>query len=279
VSATITALSPGTHYYYALVAISPAGDGQGGEQTFTTLTPSKPLPPAAQTLAPFEIASDRATFAGILNPEGSAISDCHFEYGPTVAYGHSVPCAETIAAGTRDVAVSAHIAGLQSQKIYHYKLVVTNASGDTASGGDIQFTTLPPNWYAVGYVTFSFDSIFGKAFLTSKVGGTVTATVPVPAAGASTVSGAVSVSGTAPARDGARATAAHALVLGMAVKRNVKGGHVKLVVKPTNRTLLAKLKKALKAAHKHLLAAMFTLVVKGRNHKTVRMVKPITLLL
>lgn len=40
-----------------------------------------------------------ATLEGTVDPVGFKVTDCHFEYGPTAAYGHSVPCSP--AAGQR----------------------------------------------------------------------------------------------------------------------------------------------------------------------------------
>ena len=83
------------------------------------------------------------TLSGHVNPNGTTISDCHFEYGTTTSYGASVPCAQTVGGGTSEVAVTASVNGLQPDTLYHFQLVATNAFG-TSRGHDETFTTLPP---------------------------------------------------------------------------------------------------------------------------------------
>lgn len=71
-----------------------------------------------------------AALHGTVNPSGVLVSDCHFEYGPTAAYGQSVPCAQSpaeIASGNAPVAVSANLTGLTAGTVYHYRLVASNA--------------------------------------------------------------------------------------------------------------------------------------------------------
>jgi hypothetical protein len=70
-----------------------------------------------------------ATLSGTVDPNGAATS-YQFEYGPTTAYGASVPVpAAAIGAGTANIAVSQAIGGLEAGVTYHYRLVATNSSG------------------------------------------------------------------------------------------------------------------------------------------------------
>jgi DNA-binding beta-propeller fold protein YncE len=87
-----------------------------------------------------------ATLHGTVNPEGVEVSDCHFDYGTTTAYGQSVPCAESpaeIGSGSAPVDVHADLSGLAVGTTYHFRLVAANANGSRA-GADQTFSTPPP---------------------------------------------------------------------------------------------------------------------------------------
>jgi hypothetical protein len=79
---------------------------------------------------------------GTANPQDAALSACRFEYGPTVYYGTSVPCASTPGGGGPQP-VSAFLPGLGVGASYHFRLVVSGALG-TGYGADASFTTLAP---------------------------------------------------------------------------------------------------------------------------------------
>lgn len=73
-----------------------------------------------------------ATLNGVVNPAGVQVSDCHFDYGATLSYGQSVPCAQTtteIGAGSTPVPVSADLSGLTPGVIYHFRLSASNVNG------------------------------------------------------------------------------------------------------------------------------------------------------
>ena len=64
-----------------------------------------------------------------------------FEYGPSTAYGTSVPVPDGDAgSGTADVAVNAPIEGLSPGTTYHYRVVAVNSLG-TVDGADRVFKT------------------------------------------------------------------------------------------------------------------------------------------
>jgi hypothetical protein len=97
---------------------------------------------AAVTSASSNVLATTATVAGTVNPEASAVSECKFEYGSSTEYGHSVPCEETVGAGTTPVEVHANLTGLEGGTTYHYRVAATNAKA-TVAGEDGTFTTLP----------------------------------------------------------------------------------------------------------------------------------------
>jgi hypothetical protein len=71
-----------------------------------------------------------ATLGGSVNPVGSPVTECKFEYGTSSAYGQSVPCATNPGSGSSPVPVSAAITGLTSGVTYHFRLVAANAAGE-----------------------------------------------------------------------------------------------------------------------------------------------------
>jgi DNA-binding beta-propeller fold protein YncE len=94
--------------------------------------------PGVAVNAPTGVSKTAATLRGAVNPHGTPVSSCVFEYGTSGAYGHTVECAQPpgqIGAGTSSVSVSAEIGGLSPGVLYHYRLQVTNAAGsDLATG-------------------------------------------------------------------------------------------------------------------------------------------------
>ncbi len=81
-----------------------------------------------------------ASLTGSVNPNSSTVTDCHFDFGPTTAYGNTAPCAETVGGGTTAVPVSTALAGLTPGTTYHYRLSATNSAGPS-QGSDQTVTT------------------------------------------------------------------------------------------------------------------------------------------
>jgi subtilisin family serine protease len=101
--------------------------------------------PTAETNAASSITRTSATVNGTVNPNGSTVTDCHFEYGPSESYGSSVRCASLPGSGNGVVAVSAVVETLSANTAYHFRIVAAN-SGGTSHGEDQTFATLayPP---------------------------------------------------------------------------------------------------------------------------------------
>src|SRR5262249_52470526 len=72
-----------------------------------------------------------------------------FEYGTTIAYGTTVPCASLPGSGTSPVAVSAAITGLTNKTLYHFRISATNKGG-TSPGADQTFRATAPHVYKNG---------------------------------------------------------------------------------------------------------------------------------
>src|SRR5208283_5255786 len=61
-------------------------------------------PPTVETQPASAITQTTATLNATVNPNGSEVSECKFEYGPSKSYGKSVPC--SLAPGSGFTAVS-----------------------------------------------------------------------------------------------------------------------------------------------------------------------------
>ncbi len=138
VSATAKGLSANTTYHFRVVATNAGGTSEGSDQTFKTL----PDAPAVVTGAASAVTQTTATLSATVNPNGGEVSECEFEYGPTVSYGASVPCKPSPGAGGSAVEVSAALKGLSANSTYHFRVLARNAGG-TSEGSDQTFKTLP----------------------------------------------------------------------------------------------------------------------------------------
>jgi len=119
------------------------------------------------------IDTTHATLHGIVNPRGLATT-YHFEWGTTTAYGNTT--ADTSAgSGRADVAVSAALAGLTPNTIYHGRLIATTSIG-TSYGADVTFVTAP-TVTAVGQLIDSMETSSRSPFFLGIESGTSTATL------------------------------------------------------------------------------------------------------
>jgi sugar lactone lactonase YvrE len=131
--------------------------------------------PGSTTGAATAVTGTAATLNGTVDPSGSEVNECKFEYGvetspgdpgdpgaghppvpPSFAYTHTTPCAESpaqIGAGNAPVAVHADIAGLGLGTKYHFRLLATSATTvpnekGPSVGADKAFITLGPQVHA-----------------------------------------------------------------------------------------------------------------------------------
>ncbi len=138
VSASLTGLSANTTYHFRIVAENTGGPSSGVDQTFPTL----PDPPTLVTEDASSIVQATATLNATVNPNGSQVTGCRFDYGTTKTYGKSVPCSSLPGSGTSAVTVSAAVIGLSANTTYHFRVGAENAGG-TSTGSDQTFKTLP----------------------------------------------------------------------------------------------------------------------------------------
>jgi Concanavalin A-like lectin/glucanases superfamily/PKD domain len=106
--------------------------------------PELPIParngPAVTTGQESDVTDTTATLHGDVNPGGSQVSDCHFDYGTSPAYGSSAPCAQALGAGSSPISVTAALSGLASGTTYDFRIVASNANG-TSFGANQTLTT------------------------------------------------------------------------------------------------------------------------------------------
>jgi len=122
------------------------------------------LPPAPTvvTKAASSIAQTTATLNATVNPEGSEVSKCEFEYGETNTYGKTAMCSSLPGSGTSPVAVSASLTGLSANTTRHFRISATNAGG-TSKGADETFKTA--RCTAEGFCSsFTHDEANGRPF-------------------------------------------------------------------------------------------------------------------
>jgi hypothetical protein len=138
VHASVAGLQPNTLYHYRLSATNVNGTTTTPEQLFHTLFAA----PAVNDRAAFasEVGQFSAVLNGEINPE-NALTSYRFVYGPTSAYGSSIPVPEGLTAvNYADDAVGEPLADLRADTTYHFALVAANAAG-TVTGPDETFTT------------------------------------------------------------------------------------------------------------------------------------------
>jgi hypothetical protein len=141
VESLLTGLVPSTEYTFCVLATHLEGDttetASGAPLSFKTvgLAPEVVSESASETSA-----SGASVHAGV-NPENQPATSCVFEYGTTSSYGESTPCEPGALDGFGVLSVRHSLAGLQTATVYHYRVVVENATGKT-EGPDQEFTTL-----------------------------------------------------------------------------------------------------------------------------------------
>ena len=138
VSAEVAGLNASSVYHFRVSARNAGGTSVGSDGTFETAASA----PSVLTGVASGVGQVSAVLGGSVDPNGQLVSDCRFEYGPTVAYGQSVPCASAPGSGSEAVGVSGEVVGLSANSVYHFRVSATNATG-TSVGADGTFTTLP----------------------------------------------------------------------------------------------------------------------------------------
>ncbi len=163
VSLPITGLAMGTTYHFRARATNNEGTTTTADSTFTTLPP-----PSATTTAATFIGATSGTLNGIYNLQGGSFT-VTFDYGLTTAYGSTANNGSGgapvliiggggliggggiiiggggpigVGGATTPQGTSTTITGLAPETTYHYRLRLTDNSGNNYTGADATFTTL-----------------------------------------------------------------------------------------------------------------------------------------
>ncbi|MGH2843332.1 MAG: hypothetical protein ACRDKL_07065, partial [Solirubrobacteraceae bacterium] len=133
-------LSAGANTLTAVLTSSADGTSSATEAVDYAVGAAATIGAAATTGAASRLELTSASLSGMVTP-GTAGVTYQFEYGRTTSYGDST-ASDTLSASTAAEAVAASISGLRPGALYHYRLVVTTATG-TVAGGDATFETVP----------------------------------------------------------------------------------------------------------------------------------------
>ncbi len=131
-------LETNTPYEVTLV-VKNGGDleATAGPESFSTPL----IPPSVKSLPGGSDGEGGYILAGVVNPNHSEITSCHFEWGPNSShYDFDAPCSPAaLGNGGQPVTVEAHLTGLNPGAVYNADLVIESTFGKDHSG-NFEFT-------------------------------------------------------------------------------------------------------------------------------------------
>lgn len=136
-----TLIDPGRAALTAVSCLS-AGFCVAADDSGDTLVATLPAPTVA-TGAGVAALQTAAQLDASVNPNDAMLSDCHFDYGITTAYGAGVPCTVVPRAVGGSRAVVARLGGLSAATTYHFRIAAASGVA-SADGADAVFTTPAP---------------------------------------------------------------------------------------------------------------------------------------
>jgi hypothetical protein len=131
-----------THPALTGVSCLPAGFCVAVDTFGDTIAATLPAP-VVVTGAGAASSQTAASVAASVNPNDAALADCHFDYGPTTAYGASVPCTVVPSATGGSQTVVAALGGLNAATTYHFRIAAASGVATTV-GADASFMTPAP---------------------------------------------------------------------------------------------------------------------------------------
>ena len=143
VTAAVTKLTPNTPYFFEVVATGEGGEEVGNVEEFKTAVSGLNV----ITGEAMAVTRTTAKLTGTVNPGGSPVTECEFEYGTSPgSLTSSVECSPEPGSGSAPEAVSAEITestALRPNTTYYFRLVAENEAGTPVEGAEEHFTTLP----------------------------------------------------------------------------------------------------------------------------------------
>jgi hypothetical protein len=141
VESLLTGLVPSTEYTFCVLATHLEGETTETTSGAPLLFKTSDAAPEVVSESVSEVSSSGITVQAEVNPENQPTTSCVFEYGTTSSYGESAPCEPGVLEGFGGQSISHPLAGLQAATVYHYRVLVENATGKT-EGPDQEFTTI-----------------------------------------------------------------------------------------------------------------------------------------
>ena len=135
VTAHLTGLNAASTYHFRVTASYQHLSSTGGDSMFTTSGAA----PTVTAKGATAIESEAATLNATVDPNGSTVTECRFEYGTSPSYGFNAPCSPSPGAGQSPVAVGAALTHLKPETVYQFRIVARNASGEQT--GEATFKT------------------------------------------------------------------------------------------------------------------------------------------
>ena len=146
---TVTGLTPGQTYYFAIKAQDEAGNISDISNSPSAPAAGDITPPEISGVASSDITDTTATVSWTTDEPADSV----VEYGTTTGYGN------TSSDATLETDHNRTLTGLSPDTTYHYRVSSTDSDGNTATSGDFTFTTQPSGYDKI----FSDIPDFGNA--------------------------------------------------------------------------------------------------------------------
>ena len=142
VSASISGLTANTTYHFRVVAKNAGGESKGADETLKTLNATGEAP-TVKTEKATEVTKTSAKLNASVNPNGSEVTACSFEYAttPSLEKPTNASCTALPGSGTSPVAVSAPISGLSANTTYYFRITATSSAGTSQGATETLKTT------------------------------------------------------------------------------------------------------------------------------------------